>query len=120
MTKISDAELEVMNVIWKLKEATSLEIIQQLQHCNWNDNTIRTLINRLIIKKAVGISKKEGKIYTYVSLIDEKSYKLKRSKEFINQFYDGSMRDFLSEFVDCGELIRNDLEEMFKLIDDKD
>lgn len=119
MIKISNAELEVIKVIWQLKEATSLEIIEQLQHCNWNANTIRTLINRLIAKKAIGISKKAGKTYTYVPLIDEKLYKQKRAKQFIDQFYNGSARDMLLNFVEAGELSRNELEEMINLFDKK-
>lgn len=119
MIKISDAELEVIKVIWKMKEVTSLEVIKQLEHCNWNDNTIRTLINRLIAKKVVGISKKEGKTYKYVPLIDEKAYKIKRAKKFINQIYNGSVSDMLLDFIETGKLTKNDLEAIIKLIDKK-
>lgn len=119
MIKISDAELKVMKVIWKFKEATSLEIIKQLQHRNWNDNTIRTLINRLIAKKAIGISKKEGKTYTYVPLINEKTYKLKRAKQFINQMYNDSLIDMLLNLVEDGKLTKSDLEKLIELIDKK-
>lgn len=109
MVKISDAELEVMKIIWEEREVTSLEIIQKLEHRNWNDNTIRTLINRLIIKKAVGISKREGKTYTYVPLIKENEYKMKRSRNFIKQFYNGSVNDMLLNFVDSNEISDKEL-----------
>ena len=66
MKKISDAELEIMKVVWNEKETTSLEIIKKLEYCNRNNNTIRTLLNRLITKEAVGISKKQKKTYYYV------------------------------------------------------
>ncbi len=117
MIRISDAELEVLKVIWQLKEATSLEIIEKLQHCNWNANTVRTLINRLIGKKAIGISKKSGKTYMYVPLIDEKFYKQKRAKQFIDQFHNGSVRDMLLTFVESGDLSRDELEKMMELFD---
>lgn len=119
MIRISDAELEVLKVIWQLKESTSLEIIEQLQHCNWNANTVRTLINRLIAKKAIGISKKTGKTYKYVPLVNEKFYKQKRSKQFIDQIYNGSVTDMLLNFVEAGELSRNELEKMIGLFDKK-
>ena len=109
MIRISDAEIEVMKVIWREKEVTSIEIIKKLEQYNWNDNTVRTLINRLISKRAVGISKKEGKTYTYVPLIKENEYKLKRSKNFIKQFYNGSINEMLLNFIDCNELSSNDL-----------
>lgn len=119
MVKISDAELEVMKIIWEEKEVTSLEIIKKLEHCKWNDNTIRTLINRLIAKKAVGISKKEGKTYTYVPLIKENEYKIKRGKNFIKQFYNGSVNDMILNFVEANVISKNDLEFLIAKIDKK-
>lgn len=119
MIKISDAELEVMKVIWGRKETTSLEIIKELEYCNWNDNTIRTLINRLIAKKAVGISKKEGKTYTYVPLIKQDEYKLKRSRNFVKQFFDGSIHDMILNFIDNDELSKEDLQDLVNKVNEK-
>ncbi len=48
MKRISNAELEVMKIIWKEKAVKSKKIIEQVKDFNWNDNTVRTLINRLI------------------------------------------------------------------------
>lgn len=95
MKKISDAELEVMKVIWKKREITSLEIIEKLKCYKWKHNTIRTLINRLVMKKAVGISKKDGKKYSYVPLIKENEYKRARVKQFLKQLFDNSIEDFI-------------------------
>lgn len=120
MVRISDAELEVMKVIWEEKEVTSLAIIQKLEHCHWNDNTVRTLINRLIAKRAVGISKKEGKTYTYVPLIKENEYKIKRSKNFIKQFYNGSIQEMLLNFVNSNELSKDELQDLIDLINEKE
>ena len=119
MIKISDAELEVMKVIWGRKETTSLEIIKELEHCNWNDNTIRTLINRLIAKKAVGISKKEGKTYTYVHLIKQDEYKLKRSRNFVKQLFNGSIHDMILNFIDNDELSKEDLQDLMNKVNEK-
>lgn len=119
MVRISDAELEVMKIIWEKKEVTSIEIIKELEHCNWNNNTVRTLINRLISKKAVGISKREGKTYTYVPLIKEDDYKIKRSKNFVRQLYNGSIKDMLANFVDSDELTKDELSFLMDKINEK-
>jgi len=119
MVKISDAELEVMKVIWEKKETTSLEIIKALKKCNWNDNTIRTLINRLIAKKAVGISEKNGKTYTYVPLIKQDEYQIKTSRNFVKSLFNGSMKQMLLNFVDHEEISAKDLEELMKKINER-
>ena len=119
MIRISDAEMEVMKVIWEKKEVTSLTIINELADHNWNDNTVRTLINRLISKKAVGISKREGKTYTYVPLIKEKEYKAKRTRNFIAQLYHGSINEMILNFVDTNEMSRSELKTLINEIEEK-
>lgn len=111
MKKISDAELEVMKIIWKKNATTSLEIIKELQHSKWKENTIRTLINRLIAKKAIGISKREGKTYTYVPLIKENEYRTYATNKLLKQLFHGSSKEFLSFLIEndrncCEEISR--------------
>lgn len=118
MKKISDAELEVMKVIWNKKETTSLEIIKKLEYCNWNNNTIRTLLNRLIAKKAVGISKKQQKTYYYVPLIEENEYKKARIKEFIEKFFNNSIEDFLTCLIECDKNYYCEIYDFLKSIND--
>ena len=103
MKRISDAELEVMKIIWKEKAVKSKKIIEQVKDFNWNHNTVRTLINRLIQKKAVGISEKNGKEYTFVPLINEETYKLETTKKFLETFFHGSVLEFLRFLIDNDE-----------------
>lgn len=119
MVKISDAEMEVMKVIWDKQEVTSLEIIKELENQNWNQNTIRTLISRLISKKAVGISKKEGKTYTYVPLVKEGEYKVKKIKNLFHQLYHGSFNEMVLNFVDSTEMSKSDLKDLMRQIEEK-
>ena len=95
MIKISDSELKVMKVVWNKKQVTSLEIIENLKDNKWKENTIRTFINRLFLKKAIGISKKVGKVYTYVPLIEENKYRIEISKKLIEQFFNNSVLEFI-------------------------
>lgn len=116
MIKISNAEIEVMKVIWSKKEVTSLEIIRELERHNWNNNTIRTLIGRLISKKAVGVGKKEGKTYTYVPLIKESEYKAKRIKDLIQQLFHDSFNEMLISYICNNELNIKELNELIEII----
>ena len=65
MIRISEAEFEVMKVVWEVGEVTSQEIIKRLQSDKWNANTIRTLIKRLYDKGALKVVKQEGRTYSY-------------------------------------------------------
>ncbi len=89
-----------MKIIWKEKTVTSKQIIEQVKEFNWNDNTVRTLINRLIAKKAVSILEKNEKVYTFIPLIDEEEYKSEVRKKFLKDFFHGSAKEFLEFLMD--------------------
>ena len=120
MIRISDAEYEVMKVIWKRKEVTSLEIIEELKDSNWNFNTIRTLIRRLQIKGAIEVSGRKGKTFSYVSKIDESEYKIEMARDLLKRVYNNSLEDFILDCCRDSKITANDLREIIKDIGKKE
>ena len=54
LPQISEAEYEVMKVIWKYAPINTNEITDKLLHCtDWSPKTIHTLIKRLAGKGAI-------------------------------------------------------------------
>lgn len=82
--KISDAELEVMQVIWIEKVVSSNDVIFALKHKKWKDNTIKTLIKRLKNKGAIEIIGKISKNYIYKSVIKEEDYQKEQLQHFVD------------------------------------
>ena len=83
--KISDAELEVMQVIWdENKMITSNIIIQDLKHKKWKNNTIKTLIKRLLDKGAIYIIGSIGTQFLYVAAIKEEDYQKEQLQHFVD------------------------------------
>ncbi|RHW50187.1 CopY/TcrY family copper transport repressor [Bombilactobacillus bombi] len=70
MEEISNAEWEVMRVVWTLKKATSQEIITNLSHSQWQPATIKTLIGRLVKKNCLA-AKRQQRPFVYYPLIAE-------------------------------------------------
>lgn len=69
--KITDAEWEVMRVVWFQGKATSREMIQVLEaKMSWKASTIKTLISRLVEKGALETEQK-GRKYIYSALLTE-------------------------------------------------
>lgn len=118
MTKISDAELEVMKILWDRETVTSFDIINELNgKQEWTEATIRTLINRLQKKDAIKIVEKNGKTYTYKANISEEDYKIEESDSFIKKLYNGSLSEMVLNFVKQERLSKDDLDELRKLIE---
>ncbi|MFE5131603.1 BlaI/MecI/CopY family transcriptional regulator, partial [Bacillus mobilis] len=64
LPKISEAELEVMKVLWSKSPQTANEVIEELEkNMDWKPKTIRTLINRLVHKEAVAYHQDKGRMY---------------------------------------------------------
>ena len=81
---ISDAEWQVMRLIWSQPRLTSREIIDQLQQTtSWKEGTIKSLMTRLMQKKLIDAIDKT-RPYQYVTTIDQK----KASLDQINGFID--------------------------------
>lgn len=119
--KVTDAELEVLKILWKKEQATSFDIIDELgKKKDWNDSTIRTLIKRLQDKNVIKQVKKEGKTYIYEAIIKEDEFKTQENHNFLNKIYDGSLKNMLLHFTKKQELKKEDLEELMDLIDKKE
>ena len=73
LPRISDAEWKVMEVIWNDDRITSQYIIEQLGDTGWNENTIKTLITRLVKKGAVGYTHdpEDKRVYFITGLLKE-------------------------------------------------
>lgn len=70
MEEITNAEWEVMRVIWTLKQATSQEVITNLNQYNWQPATIKTLIGRLVKKGCLAV-RRQKRPYVYYPLVAE-------------------------------------------------
>jgi BlaI family penicillinase repressor len=97
--KISEAEWEVMKVLWSTSPATANEIVKILCGMTvWKRETIRTLINRLVQKKAVGFEKK-GRQYHYFPLVTKGECVRAETRSFVKRF-GGSIEPMLAAFVE--------------------
>ena len=67
--QISDAEWQVMKIIWMQGEQTSTDLIMVLaERFDWSKSTIQTLLARLVEKECL-TRKKEGKSFVYSALL---------------------------------------------------
>lgn len=119
LPQISDAEFEVMNVIWKYAPINTNDIIQQIsQEKSWNPKTIQTMIFRLE-KKGVLTHEKEGRIFVYSPLIQKESYLEIAKNTFINRFFDGAFNQMVVNYLSKHELTDKDIDDLQKILDKK-
>jgi BlaI family transcriptional regulator, penicillinase repressor len=112
LPRISDAEWEVMKIIWRLEEVTSSEVIDNLKDKqNWKNTTIKSLISRLLNKEAIGF-KKVGKEYFYFPLVSEEECIKEEMESFLNKVFNGSLNSMLLSFIKSNNLTKEEIREL--------
>ena len=110
--KISDAELEVMRILWREKQVVSFSDIRTelSDKMGWEKSTIATLLRRLQKKGAISIQEKE--IRYYVPNITKEDYITLKKRSLIDKLYDGSAKNFVAALCRSGELTETDIDEL--------
>ena len=116
--QITDAEFCVMKALWEIEPCTSNEIVEKVsKKQEWNNKTIRTLINRLVSKNAVKAEKTDNKAFIYSSLISEKDYIKVENNNFINKLYGGSVKLMLASFVENNNLSDEEIQNLKNILE---
>jgi BlaI family penicillinase repressor len=120
-SRISETEWEIMRIIWRQHPITAAEIIEQLlaQDSTWHPKTARTLLGRLVAKKALG-HESQGRLYVYRPLVKEEDCVSAASQSFLERVFDGSLQPMLAHFVQHSKLTRNEINELKRLLNDKE
>lgn len=117
--QISDTEWQVMKVVWANSPVSANQVIEALEgNINWKPKTIKTLLGRLVKKKALGFYK-EGREYIYFSLVTEKECIQAESKSFLKKIYGGAFSVMLANFLEEEKLSKHEINELKKILDEK-
>ncbi len=117
--KITDAELEIMKVLWEKKSLTLNELVEQLsKEEQKNKSTIKTLLYRLIDKKMVKSVEKNKKENEYKPLISEKKYLKSANENFLDKVYAGNVDHMLLNFVEDKKITKEEIEKLLKILDE--
>lgn len=119
LPQISEAEYEVMKVIWKYAPINTNEITDKLLQCtDWSPKTIHTLIERLAGKGAITYEK-QSRVFVYTPLIQEQDYLKQESDSFLNRYFNGNISAMVSAYLEDDELSKSDIEELRFLLSRK-
>ena len=119
--EITDAELEIMKLLWKNEELTLNEIVKILsRNKKKNKSTIKTLLYRLIEKESVISITNGGKENTYRAAVNEEEYLKKANESFLEKLYNGSTNKLLLNFVEEKKISKKDLQDLLDLIESED
>ena len=120
LPRISEAEWVVMEVVWKQNPITALEVVQHLaDRKEWQDQTIRTMLRRLIRKKALTY-RAEGKVFFYAPAVSREQCVREESQSFLERVFGGAAQPLLVQLVQESRLSSDDIAELKRILRDKE
>lgn len=116
---ISDAESQVMEVLWQARAALPAEdVVAALAVAqDWQEATVKTLLNRLLKKGAVS-ARKDGRRYLYSPELARDQWVTTESTSLVERMFGGRIAPLVAHFGKQHKLSKQDLDELTRLIEE--
>lgn len=119
LPRISEAEFEVMRVIWNYAPISTNEVTEKLtKTTDWSPKTIQTLLKRLVTKKAIAYEK-QSRVFIYTPLVEENEYISQKSNTFLNRYYNGNITAMVSAYLENDKLSETEIDTLRSLLSKK-
>jgi len=120
MIRISAAESQVMEAVWRDGPLTSDALIRSVgAEKAGGEATVKTLINRLLKKKALISERREGRT-RYRALISRADYVTEESQNLLDRLFNGQLAPLVAHFAEHRPLSADEVQRLRRLIDELD
>ncbi len=113
--QISQAELDVMDVLWADSPLAASDVASKLSAKDWNIRTVKTLLSRLVEKKVVQ-TEQDGRRYLYSPLVSRKDYASSAVRKLSNRLFGGRAAPLVAHLAAGEGLSEQDISELEALI----
>jgi BlaI family penicillinase repressor len=108
--RITDAELDVMEVLWGAAEPlTAADIAERIDPTrDWTLATVKTMLSRLAAKGAISY-RVEGRRFLYSPAIERESYVGLESRRFVDKLFGGRLSPLVARLAEEDSLDDEDI-----------
>ena len=118
--RITAAESQIMEALWRTSPMSTEEIVAEVGVAQgWAEGTVRTLVNRLLRKKAIR-GERDRTRYHYVPLIQRADYVLSESQSLLDRLFEGEVTPLIAHFAKHRALTPADMKKLKRLIAELD
>lgn len=118
--QISEAESIVMDVLWQRHPLAAEDVVAALGDAQqWQEATIKTLLNRLLKKGAI-TAEKCGRRYLYAPVLQRGDWVLDESESLLDRLFGGRVAPLVAHFSQHRKLSRKDIAELRQLLEEID
>ncbi|MGD2134275.1 MAG: BlaI/MecI/CopY family transcriptional regulator [Maricaulaceae bacterium] len=118
--RITNAEAVIMDCLWRRSPLAADDIVAEVaEPQGWSEATVRTLVNRLMNKKAIAAAK-DGRRFLYRPLVAREEYVSAESQGLLDRLFDGRLAPLVAHLTERGRLAPGDVAEIKRLIEKLD
>ena len=115
--RITEAESRIMDALWRLGPQGAEEIVAEVAEREaWGPATIKTLINRLLKKKAIRSDRAGGRT-RYTALLTRDNYLQSESQGLLDRLFDGRLAPMVAHFAQHRALKPDEIKRLRKLLE---
>ncbi|MBO9709128.1 MAG: BlaI/MecI/CopY family transcriptional regulator [Caulobacter sp.] len=117
---ITQAESRIMDALWTRHPLTVDEIMAEVaEPQGWGEATVKTLINRLLKRKAIKSERVDGRA-RYSPVVQRAEYVQSESQSLLNRLFDGQLTPLVAHFAKHRALSPDEIKQLKKLVADLD
>jgi BlaI family transcriptional regulator, penicillinase repressor len=107
-----------MECLWNNSQATASEVCRSLRDSTeWADNTVRTLLARLVEKGALRVSENAAGVKQFTPAVKREALVRAESRSFLDRVFQGSAKPLIAHFAENSKLTPAEVRELKRLLD---
>ena len=118
MNKLTKAEEEIMQIIWRLGRCTVLDIREDIGGDPLPPHSTISTFVRILEKKKFVDHKAYGRTYEYFPIIEKEAYSKRNLHQLVDDYFEGSMNSLVSFLVKENDLSIKDLSKLLDKLDE--
>lgn len=113
---LTDVELELMTILWKLGEGSVNDVIEGLPEDRDLAYTSVSTILRILEQKGVLKTRKEGRGHIYIPQLKKTEYETRAVRDMVDRVFEGTPLAMVRQLLGSGDIKSEDLQELKSLI----
>lgn len=115
---IAESEWSIMEALWESSPQTASEVTKTLRPTtNWAENTVRTLLTRLVEKGAIKTGENTSGTRTYLPAVKREACVRAEGESFMQRMFGGAAKPLLVHFAQNSKLTAEEVKELKKILD---
>ena len=117
---LTEVELELMTILWRLGEGSVASVIDELPKDRKLAYTSVSTMLRILEQKGVLKTRKEGRGHIYIPMLAKEEYEAKTVRHVMETVFDDSPIALVKQLLKVGDLSRQDISELKRLLNKRD